>query len=67
MEAASDGHLRKRHRLRPHQMDRSLDSKPHHELVWRQTDGGPEETGKVERADVRTFRQRNQRHIFIEL
>ena len=48
-------------------MKRSLDSQPHHELVWRQTDGGPEEAGEMERADMRTLRQRDQRHIVIEL
>jgi hypothetical protein len=45
--------------------DGSLNTQLQYKLVWRQTDSAAEETGKVERAEVRLAREAKERHILV--
>ena len=49
------------------QRDRSAHPKAKHELMWRQANGTPEQAGEMERTDMGASRERDDRHILIEV
>jgi hypothetical protein len=49
------------------QRDRTPHPKAKHELMWRQPDSLPEQAGEMERTDMGASRERDDRHILIEV
>jgi hypothetical protein len=67
VEAAFHGNVRQRQLAGLHETDGSVKTQPRHELVRGHTNGGAEETRKMERADASPLCQGHQRHIVLEL